>query len=230
MSDKSSNAPEVSIYVMGKEYAVPYGLTIMKAMEYIGYKFVRGCGCRGGFCGACSTIYRMKGDYKLYLELACQETVKDGMYLAQIPFTPTDKPKYDMEKLKPTNSVLMELYPEINRCVSCNTCTKACPQDLDVMDYVQAGIRADFEQVSELSFDCIACGLCALRCPMEISPYRMAELARRLQGKYLMPRAKHTEERVKEIEEKKYDDELKELAEMDKEKLKEVYEKRSFEL
>lgn len=225
-----SETAEVRIFIMGKEYRVPYGLTIMKAMEYVGYKFVRGIGCRGGFCGACSTLYRLKGDYKLQHVLACQETVKDNMYLTQIPFTPTDKPVYDLNVLRPTSSVLIEYYPEITRCVSCNTCTKACPQDLEVMDYVQAAIRGDFEEIANLSFDCISCGLCAMRCPMEISPYRMAELARRLYGKYIMPRAKHTEERVEEVEEHKFDDDLKKLAKSSTEKLRELYEKRSFEL
>ena len=42
MSEEKLSVPEVRIYVMGKEYKVPYGLTLMKAMEYVGYKFVRG--------------------------------------------------------------------------------------------------------------------------------------------------------------------------------------------
>ena len=37
-----------TIYVMGKPYEVPKDLTIMKAMEYAGYQYVRGAGCRGG--------------------------------------------------------------------------------------------------------------------------------------------------------------------------------------
>lgn len=228
MSGGKSSVKEVDIYIMGKKYSVPYGLTIMKAIEYAGYRIVRGAGCREGFCGACATVYRIKGDYKLYVALACQETVKDDMYISQIPFTPVDKPVYNLNELRPTASILSEYYPEINRCVSCNTCTKACPQDIEVMDYVQASIRGDFESVAELSFDCIACGLCAMRCPMEITPYRVAEFARRLYGKYLMPRAKHTEERIKEIEDGKYDGELKRLA--NAKNLKELYEKRSFEL
>ena len=76
----------VTIYIMGKQYKVPEGLTILKAMEYAGYKLIRGCGCRGGFCGACGTVYRTKGDYKLKVGLACQSLVEDEMYLAQIPF------------------------------------------------------------------------------------------------------------------------------------------------
>ena len=52
----------VKIYVMGKEYRVPAVLTVMQAMEYAGYRFIRSCGCRAGFCGACSTVYRTKDD------------------------------------------------------------------------------------------------------------------------------------------------------------------------
>ena len=51
----------VNIYVYGKKYSVPGDLTIMTAMEYAGYQLKRGCGCRHGFCGACATIYRIKG-------------------------------------------------------------------------------------------------------------------------------------------------------------------------
>ena len=29
---------------------MPEDLTIMNAMEYAGYRLVRGCGCRHGFC------------------------------------------------------------------------------------------------------------------------------------------------------------------------------------
>ena len=36
-----------NIYIMGKRYKVPVGLTIMTAIEYAGYQFIRSCGCRG---------------------------------------------------------------------------------------------------------------------------------------------------------------------------------------
>ena len=52
----------VNVYFFGKKYSVPADLTIMTAMEYAGYTLKRGCGCRHGFCGACATIYRIKGD------------------------------------------------------------------------------------------------------------------------------------------------------------------------
>lgn len=229
MSKSNVEERKVRVYVMGREYKVPFGLTIMKAMEYAGYRFIRGAGCRGGFCGACATVYRMEGDYKLRVALACQKTVEDGMYLTQLPFTPANKPAYEVEKLSPSVNVLLEYYPEIAKCVSCNTCTKACPQDLEVMDYVQAALRGDFEEVARLSFDCIMCGLCAMRCPTEIVPYNAALLARRLYGKYVMPRAKHVDERIKEIEEDKFDEEIKNLMEASLDVLKEMYTKREIE-
>jgi heterodisulfide reductase subunit C len=220
----------VRIYIMGKLYLVPKGLTIMKAMEFVGYKFIRGAGCRGGFCGACSTIYRKKGDFKLRVALACSQPVENDMYLTQIPFMPTDKTIYDINDLKPTSNVLLIHYPEIARCVSCNTCSKACPQDLEVMDYIQAAIKGDFEEITNLSFDCISCGLCAVRCPMEISPNRVAELARRLYGKYVVPKARHVDERIEEIKSGNFDDELERLSKTSKEELTSIYEERDIEV
>ena len=213
----------ITVYVMGKAYKVPFGLTIMKAMEYAGYRFIRGSGCRAGFCGACATVYRKKGEYKLRTALACQTTVEDGMYLAQLPFVPSNRKEYNIEELDPKKNVLSEYYPEINRCVSCNTCTKACPQDLEVMDYIQAAIRGDYKRVSSLSFDCIQCGLCVVRCPAEISHYHVAQMARRLYGKYQSPTPQHLLNRLKEIEEGNFDSDIKELKKMNKKALEEAY-------
>ena len=48
----------VTIYIMGRGYRVPADLTILTAMEYAGYKFIRVVGCRQGFCGACYAAAR----------------------------------------------------------------------------------------------------------------------------------------------------------------------------
>jgi hypothetical protein len=125
---------KIEIYVMGKKYRVPDSLTIMKALEYAGYKYLRGCGCRGGFCGACATVYRLPGDYKLHVALACQEVVQD-----------------------------------------------------------------------------------------------VAILARRLYSKHIAPPARHLADRMKEIEEGKFDEELEKLTKMKKEELQELYTKRDME-
>ncbi len=213
----------VVIYVMGKKYEVPSGLTIMKALEYAGYRLIRGVGCRGGFCGACGTVYRTEGDYKIKVGLACQSVVEDGMYLTQIPFFPANKSNYDIGTIEPTAEEILKQYPELYRCVCCNTCTKSCPQDIEVMDYVQAALRGDIAKTADLSFDCIMCGLCAVRCPAEIVQYNVGLLARRLYSRYIAPKAKHVEERVKEIEDGKFDEELDKLVHMEERELKKMY-------
>lgn len=216
----------VTIYIMGKAYKVPAALTIMQAMEYAGYRFIRSCGCRAGFCGACSTVYRKKGEYKLRTAMACQTRVEDGMFLVQVPFSPAEKPSYDLEKEEPEPSVFLKFFPEIARCVSCNTCTKACPQDLEVMDYIQAALKGDFAAVANGSFDCIQCGLCAIRCPAEIVHYHVAQLGRRVYGKYLNPLEKNAEKRVSEIEEGKFREEMDRLLKSSDEELERVYAER----
>ncbi|MFW6375566.1 MAG: 4Fe-4S dicluster domain-containing protein [Thermoplasmatota archaeon] len=218
----------IEIFVMGKRYKVPKGLTIMTALEYAGYKFVRGCGCRGGFCGACSTVYRTEDEYKLKMDLACQTAIEDGMFLVQLPFVPAVREEFDIEEVDPEehDNVMLDYYPEIARCVSCNTCTKSCPQDIEVMDYVQAALRGDIERCADLSFDCIQCGLCSIRCPADIKHYHLAQLARRITGRYIDENSEDLKKRVEEIKEGKYDEEMKEMIEMELEKLKETYDTR----
>ena len=216
----------VTIYVMGKKHEVPDDLTIMKAMEYAGHQFTRGAGCRGGYCGACATMYRVKGSYKLEGALACQKIVEDGMYIAQIPFSPAEKITYNLEEIKPDGSIVLEYYPEVSRCLACNTCTKACPQDIMVMDFVQAALRGDIETSARLSFDCLSCGLCAVRCPAEIVPYNVSQLTRRLHARYIDGPSQHVLDRVEEVKSGVYDEGIKELMEMDLETLKEKYETR----
>ena len=216
----------VTIYVMGKRHRVPASLTIMKAMEYAGHQFRRGAGCRGGFCGACATIYRNKGSYKLQGALACQKIVEDGMYIAQIPFSPAEKKTYDLDELRPDASVFLEYYPEIARCLACNTCTKSCPQDIMVMDYVQAALRGDVEEAAKLSFDCLSCSLCAVRCPAEIVPYNIAQLARRLYGRYIVGPSEHVLKRAQEVDDGKFDEGIEMLIELDREALQKRYETR----
>src|SRR5574340_1008310 len=90
----------IDIYVMGNGYQVPEGLTILTALEYCGYRLIRGCGCRAGFCGACATIYNFKNDPKLRYDLACQKTVEPDMHLVQIPFFPAVRAQYYLQQIK----------------------------------------------------------------------------------------------------------------------------------
>jgi formate hydrogenlyase subunit 6/NADH:ubiquinone oxidoreductase subunit I len=229
-SEKKEKSPNmIPIYIMGKKYMVPETLTIMKAMECAGYQLIRGCGCRDGKCGACATVYRTADDYKIKVALACQTVVEDGMHLTQIPFYPANKSRYKMEELEPELSALMSLYPELNRCVSCNSCGKICPQDLKVMEAMAAAMRGDIERVAKLSFECIMCGLCASRCPAEIVQYNIFMLARRLYGKCILPQAQDLKKRVDEINKGKFDKELKKIKNLGKDDLKARYGKRKIE-
>jgi ferredoxin len=219
----------IPVYTMGKRYEVPSGLTIMKAMEYAGYKLVRGAGCRAGFCGACATVYRTAGDYKLKVALACQTVAEPEMYIAQIPFFPAERAPYKLDELKPTFETVVSIYPELMRCLSCGTCTKSCPQDIDVKDYMAKAMRGDIAAVAEESFDCIMCGLCAARCPAEEVQYNIAILCRRLYGKYLAPKAEHLSQRVEEISAGKFDGPMKEIRSLSEEELRQRYNERDIE-
>lgn len=222
-------ADMVKVFLYGKKYEVPSDLTIMEAMEYAGYKLVRGVGCRNGFCGACATVYRVAGDRELHAALACSTKVEDGMYVATLPFFPLIKEVYDIEKVRPDEQIMMQLYPEIYSCVGCNACTKACSQQLNVMQYIAHAQRGEYDKCAELSFDCVMCGICSSRCPAGISHPQVAMLARRLNGKYIAPESKHLTERVKEIQDGLCADAMEAIMAKPIEELKELYNHRDIE-
>jgi len=213
----------IPIHIMGKQYEVPKGLTIQKTLEYSGYTLTRGCGCRGGVCGACATVYRRKGEYRLNVGLACQTVVEPDIYLVQLPYTPANKALYAVQNVNPDDMNIAEIYPELLRCMGCNTCTKSCPMDLEVMNYVSAAIRGDLEAVVELSIECVQCGLCAARCPAELAPFNIALLIRRLYGKHILPPSPQLAGRLEEIDSGMYQEQIDELRKMDQKEIEEIY-------
>ena len=221
-ADKPS-AKLVPIYLMGKRYEVPDSLTIQKAFEHAGYQLLRGCGCRGGICGACGTVFRFPNSYRIEVGLACQTVVQPDMYIAQIPFFPANKAVYDLQKLEPVGGTLAALYPEIFKCVGCGTCTRSCPMDIDVLSYISKAIQGDVAAAAEGSFDCVMCGLCAARCPAEEVQYNVAILARRLYARHIVPPATHVHRIVEKIEGRKFDKAFKELKSLGVDDLKKVY-------
>ena len=216
----TSSDTDVPVFILGKRYYVPEGCTIQKAYEFAGYKLIRGCGCRAGFCGACGTVYRIAGDYRLKMGLACQTVVAPEMQLTTIPFFPAQKALYDLNRIREPAKTAIELYPELTRCFGCATCNRACPQNLDVLSYIAAIIQGDLERAAELSFECVMCGLCAARCPAEIAPYNAALYTRRASAKLIRSKSGPLATRVAEIRSGKFNAEIAELIRLDVETLK----------
>jgi ferredoxin len=216
-------AKMIPVYVMGKKYMLPETLTVQKAVEYAGYQYIRACGCRGGICGACSTVWRVLGDYKIHFGLACQTVIEENMVLAQLPFFPANRAPYKLEELKAVAETLTTLYPEILKCVGCNTCTRACPMEIDVMGYINSAMRGDIARAAHQSFDCIQCGLCSSRCPAQIAHYHVAQLCRRLYGRGLVPQAANLKKRVAEIRAGKYDVVMDAVTKLSTDELRKLY-------
>ena len=187
------------------------------------------CGWGSGFDVASGTIYRSKGKNELKRCLAWPRQVEEGRSVASDTFFATDKRTYDINEIKPEQRIMMDLYPEIYSCIGCNACTKACTQDLNVMQYIAYAQRGEFEKCAEESFDCIGCGCCSVRCPAEISHPMVGVLARRLTGKYIAPESKHLTERVEEIHHGEYDQLIEQIMEKPIEEMQELYNNREIE-
>lgn len=226
---KAARTDLVPIFIMGKRYDVPSTLTIQKAFEYAGYQLIRGCGCRGGICGACATVYRMPGSPKINVGLACQTVVQPNMYLAMVPFFPANRAVYDLEAVKPDVKTLLKYYPELAKCMGCNTCTKSCPMDIPVMEYIAAALRGDVEKAAELSMSCVMCGICTSRCPAELGQYNIAILCRRITGRHIKPAAEHLQEMITKVNSGRYEEPLMTLMTADMATLRRLYVDRQME-
>ena len=73
------------------------------------------------------------------------------------------------------------------------------------------------------------CGVCSSRCPAGISHPQVAELARRLYGKYIAPECKHLEKRVAEINEGDFEKIMQDIMGKPIAELKELYNNRDIE-
>ena len=107
--DQGAELNMIPIYIMGKLHHVPGGLTIMRAMEHAGYRLIRGVGCRGGFCGACATTYRVEGDHHLHMALACQTLAVPNMQLTQLPYFPAHKATYSLDEISDPDLEVVKL-------------------------------------------------------------------------------------------------------------------------
>ena len=125
-----------------------------------------------------------------------------------------EKVAYDLNELAPTSMAVLEVYSILTQCQGCNTCTKSCPQDIDVLRYISCALRGEIAKAAKGSFECMMCGLCAAKCPVKLPVHHIGLLCRRLYGRYEVPQAQHLASRVAEIKEGKFDAELEELKKM----------------
>jgi Fe-S oxidoreductase len=95
--------------------------------------------------------------------------------------------------------------------------------EIQVMDYIAHAIRGDFEKVATLSFQCIMCGACASKCPAEISQPNVALLARRIYGRQILSLPESLYQRIRDIDQGRYNLVLDKLTQMSNEELINVY-------
>jgi CO dehydrogenase/acetyl-CoA synthase alpha subunit len=146
-----------------------------------------------------------------------------------LPFFPATEMTYDIERLQPTASQIVEICPDLITCTGCNTCTKSCPQEIDVLTFLSDAMQGNITEVANRSFECILCGLCSVRCPAELTPCNIALLCRRLYGRHIAPQAEHLRARVEEIQSGRFDEELAELKRASIDQLQAKYEAREIE-
>ncbi|MBF0358553.1 MAG: (2Fe-2S)-binding protein [Magnetococcales bacterium] len=222
---------EISIRYDDLPYQVLPGRTILAALEEAGLSFVRGVGCRGGVCGACTILYRVQGRPELKAALLCQDEVEDGMEILPLPYFPQKKVQHDLTLAdgETPEYRVRTLYPEVNNCIMCGECTRLCPVDIDVMSYVGMIKRGDLAGAALESFTCIQCQACALRCPSQISQPNAALAARRFHGRFQESQAEHLSKAVEKMQSGHYKSIFRRLKRMDQDEIRALYQRRERE-
>ncbi|MBF0308148.1 MAG: 2Fe-2S iron-sulfur cluster binding domain-containing protein [Magnetococcales bacterium] len=227
----SNQGSRITLIYDGETFRVSEGRTVLVALEEAGLSFIRGVGCRGGVCGACGILYRLRGEPELHSALMCQEMVKDGMEIMPLPYFPQKKMGHEVvpgENESPAYLVV-NLYPEVNHCIMCGECTRLCPMGIDVMGYVGMIKRGDLHGAGRESFVCVQCQVCALRCPSRISQPNVALAARRLHGRWEVPRADHLSRAIERLERPELNRVFRRLQHMDPADLQMLYQRRERE-
>ncbi len=206
----------VNIEIQGKSCQVPDGITVVQALWYAGHGLVKGIGCLGGVCGACTFTYRRKGDPGVKTGLACQTLVEEGMAFSPPASITMTRAKYRFQEVNDPKTSLLKYYPETRRCTRCNACTMVCPQSIDVRACVLKALTGEFATVSDLFYNCVMCGLCTVVCDVGIRPNLVALYVRRSEGAHLSPFPQNLLKRLQEMERGVYESEWQKILEMDK--------------
>ncbi|MBI5136330.1 MAG: (2Fe-2S)-binding protein [Nitrospirae bacterium] len=210
LSTRYRNRPLVSVELGGVVHRVPEGVTVLEAMWYAGIPVVRGAGCLGGACGACTTTYRAPGGMAPKTGLGCQIEVREGMSITLYPVDPPHKPTYRMAELDDPAEALFTIYPETRRCTLCDACTTVCPQDIPVRATVRQMMNRQFDLVAPAFDECVNCNLCAMVCEVGIAPNLLGLYARKAVAR-AMPAPPELTRRMRQIADGEWDGAWREL-------------------
>lgn len=167
---------KIEIKISGKPISAHAGETIVHALWAAGMAESVQTGCAGGVCGACTVTLRYADGRPGGTELACMKPVEEGMEIFPCPVEPDKavEPVANADAL-----TLQSVFPTVNRCTKCGSCTTACPMSIPVMDSVMRMQEGSFDKVAEDFTTCIHCGLCRFVCEDKVKPHSMGLWIRR---------------------------------------------------
>ena len=171
---------KIEIKILGKPISAKAGETIIHALWAAGKGDLVKTGCAGGVCGACTVTVRYADGKPGGTELACMKPVEEGMEIFPCP---VELDKAVEPVLNPDALTLQSVFPTVNRCTKCGSCTTACPMSIPVMDSVIRMQQGSFDEVAEDFTLCIHCGLCRFVCEDKVKPHNMGLWIRRSLGK-----------------------------------------------
>ncbi len=175
--------PKINVVLGGTPCQVPEGITVLQAMWYTGHNVIKGAGCLGGACGACTTTYTLPDAMAPKTGLGCQIPVREGMGITLYPIDPPQKPTYRMAELDDPAEALFTIYPETRRCTLCDACTTVCPQDIPVRTTVRQMMNKQFDEVAPAFEECVNCNFCTMVCEVNIAPNLLGLFARKAVAK-----------------------------------------------